>query len=94
MANEAPRHVLPDLSAQLAQMQAMIAAQAAEIARLSQPKRLTLKVSEKGALSLYGMGQWPVTLYASQWRALIAAIPEVEAFMKANASKLTEKPAK
>ena len=32
--------------------------------------RLTLKVSEKGALSLYGMGQWPVTLYRSQWEQI------------------------
>jgi len=56
--------------------------------------RLTLKVSEKGALSLYGMGQWPVTLYRSQWERLIAAVPEIEAFIATHQAVLTVKPAK
>lgn len=53
--------------------------------------KLTMKVSEKGALSIYGFGQWPVTLYKSQWRRLIDAIPDIEAFLKAHDSVLTEK---
>jgi hypothetical protein len=56
--------------------------------------RLTLKVSEKGALSLYGMGQWPVTLYRSQWERLIAAVPEIEAFIASHAAVLAVKPTK
>ena len=56
--------------------------------------RLTLKVSEKGALSLYGMGQWPVTLYKSQWLRLIDYIPEVQAFIGTHADVLKDKPAK
>ena len=56
--------------------------------------RLTLKVSEKGALSLYGMGQWPVTLYRSQWERLIAAVPDIEAFIATHQAVLTVKPAK
>ena len=56
--------------------------------------RLTLKVSEKGALSLYGMGQWPVTLYKSQWLRLIDYIPEVQAFISTHAGVLKDKPAK
>ena len=64
-----------------------------QMARASQ-SRLTLKVSEKGALSLYGMGQWPVTLYRSQWERLIAAVPDIEAFIATHASVLTVKPAK
>ena len=56
--------------------------------------RLTLKVSEKGALSLYGMGQWPVTLYKSQWLRLIDFIPEVQAFIATHGAALAEKPAK
>ena len=32
---------------------------------------ITLKVSAKGALSVYGMGKWPVTLYAGQWKRLL-----------------------
>ena len=58
----------------------------------AQPARkLTLKVSQKGALSLYGMGRFPVTLYREQWERLFAARAEIEAFIKANASLLSVK---
>ena len=50
--------------------------------------RLTLKVSEKGALSLYGMGRFPVTLYKEQWLRILASAPEIEAFIRENDSKL------
>ena len=63
--------------------------------------RLTLKISVDrtdkagnpvegtGALILYGLGRFPVTLYASQWDRLIAFIPEVKAFIDANRDKMT-----
>ena len=59
----------------------------------AQVAKISFKVSEKGALSLYGMGRFPVTLYASQWRRLIQVLPQLEKFMAdpANASKLAEK---
>lgn len=50
-----------------------------------------LKVSEKGALSVYGMGRFPITLYKEQWRKLLARSQEIEAFIVANDSKLTTK---
>ena len=56
--------------------------------------RLTLKVSEKGALSLYGMGQWPVTLYRTQWERLIDFVPEISAFIATHQAALAVKPAK
>jgi len=56
--------------------------------------KLTMKVSEKGALSIYGFGQWPVTLYASQWRRLIESIDDVVTFLDTHKAVLTEKPAK
>ena len=56
--------------------------------------KLTMKVSEKGALSIYGFGQWPVTLYASQWRRLIESIDDVTAFLETHKAVLTEKPVK
>jgi hypothetical protein len=56
--------------------------------------KLTLKVSEKGALSVYGFGQWPVTLYASQWRRLIESIDDISTFLDTHKAVLTEKPAK
>lgn len=58
----------------------------------SQPKTgLTLKISEKGALSVYGMGRFPFTLYVEQWEKLFAMADEIKAFMKANASRLSRK---
>lgn len=81
--------VLPDLAAMSReQLEAMVKAMAA-----APSSRLTMKVSEKGALCLYGLGRFPVTLYASQWRRLIdpKQIEAISAFLKANAATLTEK---
>ena len=52
---------------------------------------LTLKVSEKSGLSLYGMGRFPVTLYKEQWLRILASAPEIEAFIRENDSKLKTK---
>lgn len=71
-----------ELLARIAQLEA--AAKATE-------RKLTLKVSEKGALSLYGMGRFPVTLYRGQWERLLAAAPEITAFIKANDTLLAVK---
>ena len=52
---------------------------------------LSLKVSEKGGLSLYGVGRFPVTLYKEQWRKILDMAPEIEAFIKDNESRLKAK---
>ena len=52
---------------------------------------LSLKVSEKGAVSIYGMGRFPVTLYKEQWLRILASAPEIEAFIRENDSKLKTK---
>ena len=52
---------------------------------------LSYKVSEKGALSVYGMGRFPVTLYRQQWERLFAAQADIVAFIEANGAKLTTK---
>lgn len=52
---------------------------------------LSLKVSEKGAVSLYGMGRFPVTLYKEQWLRIIASAPEIETFIRENDAKLKTK---
>lgn len=52
---------------------------------------LSMKVSEKGALSVYGMGRFPVTLYKEQWLKLLAITEELKAFIKENDSKLKTK---
>ena len=52
---------------------------------------ITFKASQKGALSVYGLGRWPTTLYRSQWERLLEQEAELRTFMKANAAKLTVK---
>ena len=55
------------------------------------PRKLSMKVSDKGALSVYGLGRFPVTLYRGQWERLIGAQAEITAFIEANAATLTVK---
>ena len=52
---------------------------------------LTLKVSEKGALSVYGLGRFPVTLYKEQWKKLLDAAEEIRGFLADNDAKLKTK---
>jgi len=72
------------LKLKLADMQAMLAA-------ASKPKAITLKVSEKGALSIYGLGRFPVTLYRGQMERLISAVPQIKAFIEANSALFATK---
>ena len=53
--------------------------------------RLSLKVSDKGAISVYGMGRFPITLYRGQMERLLDAAPTIRAFIEANADSLTTK---
>jgi len=53
--------------------------------------KLALKVSEKGALSVYGMGRFPVTLYKEQWLRLLSMADEIKAFIEANQDSLKSK---
>lgn len=59
----------------------------------SKPERgtLSMKVSEKGALSIYGMGRFPVTLYKEQWIKLLGIADEIKEFIKTNDSRLKTK---
>ena len=52
---------------------------------------LRLKVSEKGALSVYGMGRFPVTLYKEQWLKLLNISDDIRAFIAANERQLKAK---
>lgn len=76
-----------------AEMQAEMERLQAENAQLKSKDKagLTLKVSEKGALSLYGMGRFPVTLYKEQWIRILASAAVIEAFIRENESKLKTK---
>ncbi len=65
----------------------------AENESLKKPSRgvLSLKVSEKGALSVYGMGRFPVTLYREQWEKLLAMSEQIREFIQQNDQTLKKK---
>jgi len=50
-----------------------------------------IKVSEKGAVSVYGLGRFPVTLYKEQWLKLLGMAGEIQAFIAENGSRLKVK---
>ena len=52
---------------------------------------IRMKVSENGALSIYGMGRFPVTLYKEQWLKLLDMSAEICAFIAANEAQLKKK---
>ena len=52
---------------------------------------IRMKVSEKGAVSVYGMGRFPVTLYKEQWIKLLDMAAEIRAFIAANEAQLKAK---
>lgn len=52
---------------------------------------VSLKVSEKGGVSVYGLGRFPVTLYKEQWAKLLDMADEIRAFIKAHESELKAK---
>jgi hypothetical protein len=51
----------------------------------------SLKVSEKGGVSVYGLGRFPVTLYKEQWAKLLDMADEIRAFIKENEPRLKSK---
>ena len=53
--------------------------------------RSTLKVSDKGGVSVYGLGRFPVTLYKEQWLRLLAMADEIRAFIRDNDAQLKTK---
>ena len=55
-------------------------------------RSVTLKVSEKGGVSVYGLGRFPVTLYKEQWTKLLAMTDEIRAFLKEHDAELKSKP--
>lgn len=71
--------------------QLMALVQEAKSAAKAMPQGLTCKVSAKGALSVYGLGRFPVTLYASQWERLLADADKLRAALQVNASVLAHK---
>ena len=58
-------------------------------AKVSRPT--SIKVSEKGAVSVYGLGRFPVTLYKEQWLKLLSMADEIKKFITENEARLKVK---
>jgi hypothetical protein len=62
-----------------------------EALKRSSSKGLSLRVSEKGAVSVYGLGRFPVTLYKEQWLRLLDMAQDIQGFIKQNEAQLKSK---
>jgi hypothetical protein len=76
-----------------AEMQAELEKLKAENAALKSrgSKGVSMKVSEKGGVSIYGLGRFPVTLYMEQWTKLLDLADDIRSFIKENEGKLKKK---
>ena len=62
-----------------------------EALRKGAARGVSLKVSEKGGVSVYGLGRFPITLYKEQWLKLLDLSDDIRAFIAANESRLKSK---
>jgi len=62
-----------------------------EALRAKTTRATSIRVSEKGGVSVYGLGRFPVTLYKEQWLKLLDLADEIRTFIGANAAKLKTK---
>jgi hypothetical protein len=70
-------------------------ARVAELEKTGSGRRtgaLEFRVGEKGGVSVYGLGRFPVTLYKEQWTKLLAMTDEIRAFLKEHDAELKTKP--
>ncbi len=74
-------------------IQAELARLRAENESLKQKRSgsVSMKVSEKGAVSVYGLGRFPVTLYQEQWQKLLAMADDIKVFIADNKDRLKVK---
>ena len=76
----------PDMQAELERLRAEN-----EALKKTKEKGLSLKIGEKGGLSVYGLGRFPVTLYKEQWLRLLDMSDEIRGFIRDNGDKLKTK---
>jgi len=73
-----------DLVARIAQLEKQLGSK--------QSGKLEFKVGDKGGVSVYGLGRFPVTLYYEQWNKLLDSAEDLRAFLEANKSHLKLRP--
>jgi len=82
---------LKNKNTELETLQAELAAVKAQLAESKKAKPLSLKVSPKGAVSVYGLGRFPVTLYSAQMSKLLGMKEQIETFIEDNKGSLSYK---
>ncbi|HSD50510.1 MAG TPA: hypothetical protein VLG48_03805, partial [Candidatus Methylomirabilis sp.] len=75
-----------DIKAEMERLRAENEALKAKVTRAT-----SIKVSEKGAVSVYGLGRFPVTLYKEQWLKLLGMADDIKKFIAENDSRLRVK---
>ncbi len=77
----------------VAELNAKILNLEAQLKETKKKGNLSLKVSQKGAVSVYGLGRFPVTLYKGQWEKLLtdSFVKDVQTFIKDNSASLSVK---
>ncbi len=75
-----PEPTTEELLARIAELEAQLGAR--------KPPGISFKVSDKGGVSVYGLGRFPVTLYYEQWTRLLEHADELKAFLEENKGKL------
>ena len=63
----------------------------AKLARVQRARTTNIRISEKGAVSVYGLGKFPITLYLDQWKMLLAQAEMIEQFLNDNQDRLARK---
>ena len=83
----------PDLIRLVRDLVGVVGGLRAENETLKKPARgqMSLKVSEKGGLSVYGLGRFPVTLYREQWEKLLGMADQIRDFIRENDGALKKK---
>lgn len=74
-----------------AQIEALKAQNQALVAEKAKRQKITVKVSQKGAVSVYGLGRFPVTLYGGQWERLLSESQNILDFINTNRDALAVK---
>lgn len=84
-----PKSNTPDLATLMAQL-AALTAENEKLKSKAVSRATALKVSEKGAISIYGLGRFPVTLYKTQMLKLVDMAEEIRQFIKDNDGQLKQ----
>ena len=87
-STKSTKRILPDLAAQkrIAELEAQVAALNA-----AKEANLKLKVSDKGAVSVYGIRRFPITFYKGEWEKIFNLVPQLQEFIAKNEDDLAVK---